>query len=141
MTGTHENGSRQEALKPSSDRTFGLVVTAFFFAVAFLPLLRGHRMRGWAVVLGGGFLLAALASPTLLAPLNRFWTALGSALHRITNPIILGVFFYLVFTPLGWFLRLTGKDFLRLKRSPSVASYWIPRDPPGPEPESIANQF
>jgi saxitoxin biosynthesis operon SxtJ-like protein len=103
--------------------------------------VRGHRMRGWAAVLGGGFLLAALVSPKVLAPLNRVWTALGLALHRITNPLILGVCFYLVFTPLGWFLRWLGKDFLRLKRSPSTASYWIPRDPPGPEPESIANQF
>lgn len=137
----HENWHRPEAPKPSSDRTFGLVFTAFFATVAFLPLARGHRMRGWAGFVAGVFLVAALVAPKALAPLNRIWTLLGAALHRITNPMILGVFFYLVFAPLGWFMRLMGKDFLRLERLPSADSYWIRRDPPGPEPESITNQF
>jgi hypothetical protein len=53
----------------------------------------------------------------------------------------LGAFFFLVFAPVGWVMRLAGKDFLRLKLSPGADSYWIPRDPPGPEPESIAKQF
>jgi hypothetical protein len=91
--------------------------------------------------LSGIFLLAALVAPAVLAPLNRVWTALGALLHKITNPIILGVFFYLVFTPFGSLLRLFGKDFLRLKWVPDTESYWIVRQPPGPPPESIANQF
>jgi hypothetical protein len=137
----YEDFHRDENVNPSSNRTFGMVLAAFFALIGVLPLLRGHPLRVWALPLSGIFLLAALVAPAVLAPLNRVWTALGALLHKITNPIILGVFFYLVFTPFGSVLRLFGKDFLRLKWVPDTESYWIVRQPPGPPPESIANQF
>jgi len=137
----YEDFHRDEIVNPSSNRTFGVVLAAFFALIGILPLLRGHPVRLWALPLSGIFLLAGLAAPAVLAPLNRIWTALGSLLHTITNPIILGVFFYLVFTPFGSLLRLFGKDFLRLKLDPDADSYWILRQPPGPPPESISNQF
>jgi len=141
MKGTHEDWDRQEAVKASSNRTFGLVFTAFWALVAFLPLVRNHRPRWWAAALSGSFLVVALVAPDVLAPLNRLWTALGILLHRVTNPILLGILFYCVFTPFGWLLRLTGKDFLRLKRPRDSESYWIARQPPGPEPQTMSNQF
>ncbi len=141
MSATHEDWGKPETVKASSNRTFGLVFTAFWALVAFLPLVRGHRARWWAAPLSGLFLLVALVAPGVLAPLNRAWTELGILLHRVTNPILLGTLFYLVFTPFGWLLRLTGKDFLRLKRPPNAQSYWIARQPPGPEPQSMSNQF
>jgi hypothetical protein len=128
-------------VKPSSNRTFGLVFSAFFLLVAVLPVLRGHALRRWPLPLSAIFLLAALAAPNLLGPLNRAWTALGALLHAVVNPIILGVLFYLVFTPLGWVLRRMGKDFLRLRPAPEASTYWIPRLPPGPPPETMSRQF
>lgn len=141
MTGTHEDWGRPELVKASSNRTFGLVFTAFWSLVAFLPLVRGHWVRWWAAALSGLFLVVALAAPQVLGPLNRVWTALGILLHQVTNPILLGILFYFVFTPFGWLLRLVGNDFLRLKRPPDAQSYWIARQPPGPEPRSMSNQF
>ena len=141
MKGTHEDWDRQETVKASSNRTFGLVFTAFWALVAFLPLVRGHRVRWWAGALSGLFLIVALVAPKVLGPLNRVWTGLGILLHRVTNPILLGILFYFVFAPFGWLLRLTGKDFLRLKRPEDAQSYWIARQPPGPEPQSMSNQF
>jgi len=128
-------------VKPSSNRTFGLVFAGFFLLVAVLPVLRGHALRRWPLPLSAIFLLAALAAPNLLGPLNRAWTALGALLHTVVNPIILGVLFYLVFTPLGWVLRRMGKDFLRLRPAPEASTYWIPRLPPGPPPETMSRQF
>jgi Saxitoxin biosynthesis operon protein SxtJ len=127
--------------RPSSNRTFGLVFAGFFVLVALLPILRGHAVRLWALPLSALFLLAALAAPKALAPLNRAWTALGTLLHAVINPIVLGILFYLVFTPFGWALRRMGKDFLRLRASPGASTYWIPRQPPGPPPESMSRQF
>ena len=141
MTGSHENWSRADSVKSSSDRTLGLVFSVFFAGVALLPLWRGNSPRGWAGVLSGLFLLLALLVPKALGPLNRAWTLLGVALHRITSPIFLGIIFYGVFTPFGWVLRLLGKDYLRLKPAQDACSYWIMRQPPGPEPKSMANQF
>jgi len=131
----------QEAVRRSSNRTFGLVFAVFFAIVAVLPLLRGHSLRRWALPFSALFLLTALAAPRVLAPLNRAWTALGALLHAVVNPIVLGLLFYLVFTPFGWVLRRMGKDFLRLRAAPDAPTYWIPRDPPGPPPESMSRQF
>ena len=141
MTGAFENFERAETVQRSSNRTFGLVFTVFFALIGFGPILRGHAIRWWAADLGGLFLVTALVSPCVLAPLNRGWTALGMLLHRITNPVVLGAFFYLGFAPFGWVLRRLGKDFLRLQRDPQAATYWLPRQPPGPAPDSMTNQF
>ncbi len=79
--------------------------------------------------------------PSLLAPLNRVWTKFGLLLHKVVSPIVLGVMFYLVITPTGLLMRLFGKDPLRLKFDGTAKSYWIPREPPGPKPDSIKDQF
>lgn len=60
---------------------------------------------------------------------------------KIVSPIVMGIIFFVVVTPMGLFMRLTGKDLLRLKFQPEANSYWIPRDPPGPDPETLSNQF
>ena len=131
----------EEGVKQSSNRTFGIVFAVFFSLVAVLPLIRHHVVRTWALPLVAIFLLAALAAPRLLTPLNRSWTALGTLLHAVVNPLVLGILFYFVFTPFGWMLRRMGKDFLRLRPAPGAPTYWIPRRPPGPSPESMSRQF
>jgi saxitoxin biosynthesis operon SxtJ-like protein len=137
----YEDFHRDEDVNPSSNRTFGMVLAAFFALIGVLPLLRGHSLRVWALPLSAIFLLAGLVAPAILTPLNRLWTALGTLLHKITNPIILGVFFYAIFMPFGSLMRLFGKDFLRSKLEPDADSYWIVREPAGPPPESMSNQF
>jgi hypothetical protein len=137
----HESFSRPDAVRRSSNRTFGLVFAAFFFLLAILPLIRGHASRWWALPSSAVFLIAAILAPKVLSPLNQAWTALGIALHKITSPIILGILFYFVFAPFGWLLRRMGKDFLRLRPAPASDSYWILRQPPGPEPASMSKQF
>ena len=137
----YEKFNRDDTVQASSNRTFGLVLGLFFALVWGLPRLRSHAARWWALPLSGFFLIAALAAPAILTPCNRIWTRLGVLLHNITNPIILGVLFYGVFAPFGAVLRLLGKDLLRLKRVPGADSYWIVKQPPGPPPESLSNQF
>jgi hypothetical protein len=139
--GTHEVLDREEPVIGSSDRTLGLVFAAFFSVVGVLPLLRRHEMRLWALAVAGCFLIAALAFPPVLRPVNYVWTRLGLVLQKVTNPIILGVLFYLFITPFALICRLLGKDSLRLHFDPAANSYWLPRTPPGPLPESMKNQF
>jgi hypothetical protein len=87
------------------------------------------------------FLAAALVFPSALGPLNRLWLKFGLLLHKIVSPVVLGIMFFLVITPIGLFLRARGKDPLRLKPNRQSKSYWIERVPPGPAPESIKDQF
>lgn len=138
---THEDLSRAQTVKKSSDRFFGLTFFVVFLIIALLPLLWQGSIRPIALGIALAFLAVSLIVPAWLAPLNRLWLKFGALLHSITSPIILGVMFFLVITPVGFLMRLAGKDLLRMKFDRDCASYWIRREPPGPEKNSLKRQF
>jgi hypothetical protein len=137
----HEGFERHEELEQASNRSFGLVFTVFFALIAFFPLIKGRPVRLWAVALSALFLSATLIRPEVLEPLNRLWMGLSLQLSKVTNTIVLGLLYFLVFSSIGLTWKLRGKDSLRLRYDPTADSYWIPRVPPGPEPESMVRQF
>ena len=137
----HESYERREEIKGSSNRSFGIVFAFVFAVIGLLPLVFGGSVRVWALTVGGLFLLVALAVPAMLAPLNRAWLRFGLLLHRIVSPLVLGIMFFLVITPMGLLMRALGKDLLRLRFDKQSSSYWIDRAPPGPAPESLKDQF
>ena len=139
----HEDFTRTETVKGSSDRSFGFVMAAFFALLALFPLLHGplSSIRWWALVVAAAFLALALLWTAPLRPLNRAWLKLGLLLSKIVSPVVMMVLFYATVTPVGVLMRLAGKDPLRLRRNAAAASYWIPREPPGPAPDSMKQQF
>lgn len=137
----HESFERHEEVQGSSDKALGLVFGAFFLLIAVLPLFSGRGVRLWALIACGGFVGVALIWPRLLSPLNRLWTRLGLLLHMVVSPIVLGIMFYAVITPMGVIMRLLGKDLLRLSFNPQLPTYWMERTPPGPKPETLSDQF
>ncbi len=124
-----------------SDRSFGFVFAAVFAVLTFWPLLRGGHPRWWALAIAVVFLVTALVWPRGLRPLNRIWLAFGRLLHRIVSPVVMGVIFFTVITPIGFFMRLAGKDALGLKRRADLGTYWIRRPPSAPEAETMTQQF
>ena len=137
----HEDLAREQVVEGSTDRAFGVVFAVVFLLIAGWPLLYGEPLRLWACVLSGLFALVALARPALLRAPNRLWMKFGILLGHVVSPVALGILFYAVLTPVGVMMRLTGKDPLRRRRDPGAASYWQPRRPPGPPPDSMTNQF
>ena len=137
----HESFERREEIQGSSNRSFGIVFAVVFAVIGLLPLVSGRGVRPWALVVGAAFLLIALVLPSILAPLNRLWLRFGLLLHRIVSPLVLGIMFFVVITPMGLLMRALGKDLLRLKFDKGSSSYWIERTPPGPPPESLKDQF
>ena len=137
----HEDLDRDQHVEGSTDRAFGLVFAGMFLLIAGWPLFHGEAIRWWSAGVGIVFALAALVKPALLAGPNRLWIKLGVLMGKVVSPIALGILFYLVITPIGAIIRLTGKDPLRLKFDPGADSYWMPRTPPGPPPDSMNNQF
>ena len=137
----HEDLKRTQHVESSSDRAFGLVFAGAFLVVTAWPMLHGESPRWWALGVSVVFASIALLRPTLLAGPNRLWTKLGIVLGAIVSPIALGILFFGIVTPLGALGRLQGKDPLRMKRDASRQSYWVPREPPGPPPTSMTNQF
>ncbi len=125
-----------------SNRSFG-----FLFAVVFvcLSLFSAYRGASTAVVIGwftSGVImgLVAVFAPTLLTPLNKIWMKLGEIMGKIVNPLVLGIIFFVLISPVALFTRLFGRDELRLKKL-NIGSYWVDRRPPGPAGDSYKNQF
>jgi hypothetical protein len=137
----HENFHHEEELRVSSDRSFGFVFSVVFAVIGLIPLLGGKPPRIWALGVSGFFLLVSVTVPSMLHGANVVWMKFALLLSKVTNPIITGLMFCLLFAPIAFFFRLTGKDLLRLKRNPAASTYWITRLPPGPAPGTMRNQF
>lgn len=139
--GSHEIQTREETIKGSSDRSFGYVFAVFCCLVSALSWYHDGILWHWWLWAGALFALVALVRPILLAPLNQLWLKFGLMLAAVISPVVLGIVFYLCITPIGFLMRLFGQDPLRLRYEPQSDTYWIKRDPPGPPPESLKNQF
>jgi len=98
-------------------------------------------VRSWSLVVAGIFLFFAFFFSWVLKPLNLIWFRFGMLLAKIVNPIVMLVIYTVTIVPFGLGARLFGKDLLRMKLDANQESYWIKRDPPGPEPKSLKNQF
>jgi hypothetical protein len=138
---THERFTPGTEVAVGSERGFGQVFAGFFTLVAVLPLFKGGEPRLWALGVAAVFLVLAYAAPKALRPLNLLWFKFGMVLHHVVTPVVMGLLFFAVVTPVGVLMRATGKDPMRLKRDPAARSYWIVREPPGPAPDSMKNQF
>ena len=142
-TGLHEDLGRAEEIQGASDRSFGLTVGGIVLVIAVWRAVFGEF--GWLepllAAVGGLLVGFGLLAPARLAPLNRLWTRLGVLLAKVVSPIGLGLIYALAVVPTGLILRLLGKDLLHLRSEPEAASYWIRREPPGPDPTTMPRQF
>ena len=124
-----------------SNRSFGTLFASVFFALSAWSWWKGS----WAVPYLFGvaviFAVITLLRAEWLAPLNRAWMRLADLLNRIVSPIVLGAMYYAVLTPFGLAMRLAGRDPMRKRFEPAAPTYWIARQPPGPAPESLRDQF
>ena len=131
MSTTHEDFRRTHHGRGPSDRNFAIVFTIASFVFGLWPLHRGREVRPVWLVLSGVLLLIAVLRPTLLHGANLLWTRLGILLGKVVNPIVTGLLFYLVFTPIALALRCLKKDLLGLGFQRSANSYWIHRSAEG----------
>ena len=123
------------------DRHFGFLFMGVFALLAANSYLRGGHVYPWYAILAGATALVTFIKPQLLRPFNALWMRLAGLLHRIVNPVVLGVIFFLALVPVGIIQRFSGRDSMRRSFDPKARSYWINREHPGPVPESLLNQF
>ena len=137
----HESFDGHGEVRSSTNRSFGLTFFAVFLLISILPLLHHNHPRYWLLNAAAGILVVLLIRPSWLTIPNKYWTRLGLLLGKVMTPIVLGIMFYVLLTPMALMIRICGKDLLSMKLSKKLPSYWVNRTPPGPEPESLKNQF
>ena len=124
-------------IKINSNKSFGIVFSIVFFLIAIYPLINNQELRVWSLIVGTIFLILGLINSRALTPLNKLWFRFGLLLGRIVSPVIMGLIFFLVVTPIAFIMKVIGKDLLNLKFNDNK-SYWIEKT--GPK-SKMKNQF
>lgn len=113
---------------------------ALIVLTGILWLLFGALLQS-TLIAAGAFLVFSLAAPGLLLPLNRMWAAFGARLGWLNNHLILGLFFFVLMTPMAVVMRLFGWDPMKIRnRKDSTTGYWVEvrRDA---EPDTFKDMF
>ena len=111
-------------IKTSSNKSFGIVFFIVFIIISLYPLVNQEDIRIWSLVIAFIFFILALLNSKILTPMNKIWTRFGIFLGNFISPIVMGIIFFFVVTPIGLLLRLFGKDVLNLKKN-KFSTYWI----------------
>ena len=125
-------------IKISSNRSFGIVFFIVFLFIALYPITYSEDIRIWSLIISFIFIILGLLNSKILTPLNKLWFKFGVILGKIISPIIMGIIFFLVVTPIGLIMKVLGKDLLRLKYNKKDNTYWIEKN--GPK-SKMKNQF
>ena len=126
-----------DEIKIGSNRSFGIVFFIVFLIVAIYPFFNQGELRLWSLIISIIFLFLGLLNSKVLTPLNKIWFKFGMLLGKIVSPLVMGLIFFAVVTPIGILMRITNKDLLNLKFN-KKSTYWIEKN----EPKSkMKNQF
>ena len=124
-------------IKIGSNKSFGIVFFTVFLILSLYPLVNSESIRIWSLIISIFFLALGLMNSKILTPFNKLWFEFGILLGKIVSPLVMGIIFFLVVTPIGLTMRLFGKDVLNLKYN-KKKSYWIEKN--GPK-SKMKNQF
>ena len=105
---------------------FGLLFFFIFGCIGFLPLKSGGNFKVWPIIISMVFLTITILRPNLFTFINRLWIRFGMILGKIISPILMGLIFFLVVTPIGVFIKILKKDLMHQNKKKST--YWIQRE-------------
>ena len=123
--------------KIGSNRSFGIVFFVVFLIISLWPLLSGNEVRIWSLIVSIIFLILGSINSRILTPLNKLWFKFGIFLGNIISPIVMGIIYFAVVTPIALLLKIINKDVLSLKKT-KQASYWKNKEKYN---SSMKNQF
>lgn len=125
-------------------REFGFMVVVAFLVLCIVEIMGSARaplLVGCLIII---FIFTSLAiwAPMILLPICKAWLKIGDLLGYVARPIILGMIFFGILTPLAIFLKLSGRDELKLKRKLDAQTYWVKKQRVSLEKETdFKNQF
>ena len=113
-----------QKIKLPSNRSFGLLFFLVFLIISLWPLSYEGEIRIVTLIISIIFLILGLINSNILKPLNFLWMKFGIFLGTIISPLVIGIIFFIVVTPIGILMKLAKKDSLKLKFNDDN-SYWI----------------
>ena len=123
-------------IKKKNNITFGILFFIFFLIIGLYPLISIGTIRIWSITVSLVFLIITIIKPNLFTSLNKLWIKFGILIGKIISPIVMGLIFFFVVTPIGILMKILKKDVMGLKRGAS--SYWITRED---KVQSMKKQF
>lgn len=111
----------------SSNKSFGVLFFIVFLIIGLWPLKNNQDPNLILIGISAIFLTLGVFNSKILTPFNKSWIKLGELLGKIIAPIIMGVIYFFILTPISLLVRLFGKDLLNLKKNKDQ-TYWIKRD-------------
>ena len=118
------NIMKNNEIKISSNKSFGIVFAIVFFLIALWPIIKSDDIRIWSLIVSIIFLILGIMNSSILTPLNKIWFRFGIFLGNLIAPVVMGIIFFFVVTPIGLIMRLFGRDLIKLKKN-NENSYWI----------------
>jgi hypothetical protein len=112
----------RKGLREFALTTAGIVAVLFGL---FFPWILERPIPRWPWVITVVLGVWGLVAPQTLRLVYRGWMMLGLLISKVTTPIIMGVVFFLVVTPMGLVRRITGKDAMARSFDKST-SYRVP---------------
>ena len=109
--------------KIGSNRSFGVVFFIVFLIISLWPLFSNNEIRIWSLIVSIIFLTLGLINSKILTPLNKLWFKFGILLGNIISPLVMGIIYFLVVTPMALLLKIINKDVLSLKKK-KLGTYW-----------------
>ena len=124
--------------KKNQNRSFGLLFFIVFLGLGLWPITKGESINLVLSLISLVFLILGILNSKILTPLNKIWVKFGEILGLFIAPIVMGIVYFLILTPISILVRIFGKDLLRIKFSKKIKSYWIKRHK---KPGSMTKQF
>ena len=125
-------------IKIGSNKNFGIVFFLVFLLISIYPLTNNENVRYWSLIVSLIFLILGLLNSAILSPLNKLWFKFGILLGKIVSPLVMGIIFFLVVTPIGLLMKIFKKDLLNLTFNDNKKTYWIEKTE---QKSKMKNQF
>jgi len=125
-------------IKIGSNKNFGIVFFLVFLLISIYPLTNNENVRYWSLIVSLIFLILGLLNSAILSPLNKLWFKFGILLGKIVSPLVMGIIFFLVVTPIGLLMKIFKKDLLNLTFNDKKKTYWIEKTE---QKSKMKNQF
>ena len=103
-------------IKRKNNITFGILFFILFLIIALYPLISNGPIRIWSITVSLALLIMTIIKPILFTPLNKLWIKFGILLGKIISPIVMGLVFFFVVTPIGILMKILKKRCYGFKK-------------------------